>query len=420
MRISNKFFLGRLLGGSLILNCLLFFSAFGQSQKIKIKTTHEGGYVLYVKGKPFMIKGVSYNPVPIGQGYEYDIFSDENKPWLVDGKLMKESGINCVRIYTTGSDLEKTKEFIRDMHKKFGIYTIIGDWLGLWSSPPANYTDEEFRKKTEERLLKTVEALKDEEGLLMWVLGNENNYTFSGNVVFWTSPEIEKISTPSEQIAKRAEIYYSFVNELAEEIKQVDSFHPIALGNGEATFLDIASKYCKNTDVLAVISYRGKKFGNLFNNIRSFFDKPIFISEFGCDSYDVYKEEENQDIQAQFLLSQWEDLYKNTVFSSNKEGNCLGGVIFEWSDEWWKHNEGYAPDWNTHNKEAGWSNGSYYYDIRGEDNLNMNEEWFGLVSLNEEIDKGINKRIPKKSFYEMKRFFSHLPSKISKKITLSR
>jgi hypothetical protein len=38
----------------------------------------------------------------------------------------------------------------------------------------------------------------------------------------------------------------------------------------------------------------------------------------------------------------------------------------------------------------------------------MNEEWFGLVSLSEEKENGINKRIPKKAFYTLQKYFSHL------------
>lgn len=376
--------------------------------KINIKPVEADGYLLYVDDEPFLIKGVGYNPTPIGKGYDYDFFSDPNKPWLIDGKLMEEAGINCVRIYSAGKDLEKVREFIKNMYEKFGIYTLMSDWLKSQSYPPANYADEVFKKGAKERLLKIVQALKDEEGLLMWVLGNENNYTFSGNIGFWTSEEIEKIKEPRQKQIRKAEIYYTFVNDLAKEIKKIDSAHPVAIGNGEGDFLDVASDICKDIDVLAINIYRGKKFGNLFNNIRNCFDKPIVISEFGCDSYNAYKLYEDQEIQSEFLLAQWEDLYSNTVFSGKENGNVLGGVVFEWSDEWWKHNESYKNDWSIHNKEAGWSHGAYFYDIRAKDNLNMNEEWFGIVGLSEEIVDGLNKRLPKKSYYALADYLSKL------------
>jgi len=375
---------------------------------IKIKSTKEGGYLLYVDEKPFLIKGVGYNPAPIGKGYDYDLFSDPNKPWFIDGKLMKQAGINCVRIYSPGKDLEKVKEFVRDMYEKYGIYTLMSDWLGLWDYPRANYSDQAFKDKTMRRILKVVKALKDEEGLLLWILGNENNYTFSGKIGFWTSEEIEKIAEPRQKQIRKAEIYYTFINDLAKEIKKIDPVHPVTLGNGEDGFLAVASGICKDIDALSIIIYRGKRFGNLFNNIRNSFDKPILLSEFGCDSYNAHKDFEDQEVQSEFLLSQWEDLYDNTAFSGKKNGNVLGGTVFEWSDEWWKYNESYEEGWSIHNKEADWSHGAYFYDIRAKDNLNMNEEWFGIVGLSEEIADGLNKRLPKKSYYALAEYLATL------------
>ncbi|MFH1767890.1 MAG: glycoside hydrolase family 2 TIM barrel-domain containing protein [Candidatus Omnitrophota bacterium] len=390
----------------IIFACLFFLSGcFFLQEGHSVKRTEDGGYFLSVGGKPFLIKGVTYNPAPIGKGYDYDLFSDENKPWLKDGQLMKEMGINCVRIYSCGKDLEKARSFIREMHDKFGIYTIVGDWLGLWCGGP-NYADSDFRKEVKNQVLNMVEALKNEKGILLWVLGNENNYTCSGNVVFWTNKEIEAIDDPAEKVARRAEIYYSFVDDIAGEIKKIDKQHLVALGNGEATLLNVATAVCRNIDILAIIAYRGKVFGTLFDNIRRIYDRPLFLSEFGADSYNSYKDSADDDMQREFLVSQWKGIYKNSVASGNTKGNCLGGVVFEWSDEWWKYNEGYAPGWDVHNKEAGWSNGSYYLDIKAPNNLNMNEEWFGLVAIAQEEENNINKRLPKKAYFALKKLWA--------------
>jgi beta-galactosidase/beta-glucuronidase len=375
--------------------------------KVYIQSLKNGHFRLIVNKKPFIIKGVVYNPIPIGQNYDYDWWSDENRPWMIDGKLMKEMGVNAVRFYQPGKNPEAVKKVIDDLYKNFGIYTIMGHWLGFWNYPCPFYGDKDFREKIKEEILEMVKLYKDQEGLLFWVLGNENNYSFSGQVNPWSNEEIDKEPDPYKQKILRAKIYYSFVNELAKEIKKIDPNHPVALGNGELIGLDIAAQVCSDIDIVACIIYRGKTFGNLFNSLKSTFNRPIFLSEFGADSYDAFKNKEDQNMQAYFLECQWQQIYQNLA-GNQGAGNCIGGTVFEWSDEWWKHNEYDSSGWVIHDTSAGWSNPSYYFDIQAKDNKNMNEEWFGVVALSEEKVNGLNKRIPKKSYYVIKNFWQDM------------
>ena len=91
-------------------------------------------------------------------------------------------------------------------------------------------------------------------------------------------------------------------------------------------------------------------------------------------------------MQAFFLESQWRQIYENIANAKDGAGNCLGGTSFEWSDEWWKHNENDADTWKLHDTESNWSNGSYYFDIKAPKNMNMNEEWFGIVAISENLE----------------------------------
>ena len=89
------------------------------------------------------------------------------------------------------------------------------------------------------------------------------------------------------------------------------------------------------------------------------------------------------------------------VAGSDGFGNCVGGIVFEWSDEWWKMSESNRDSWWVHDTSASWGMGAYAFDAKA--GKNMNEEWFGLVGLSdEEIENGINKRIPRKVFYVMR------------------
>jgi len=403
---------------TLLLACGLFFCGCLSIQakpKVYIKKLKHQHYQLIVSGKPYIIKGVCYSPIPIGQNHEYDWWNDPNKPWLADGKLMQQMGVNTVRIYQPGENPEAVKRVIRDLYNNYGIRVILGHWLGFWEYPCPFYGDKRFQDKIKKEVLEMVNLYKDEPGLLFWILGNENNYSCMGTVNPWSSEEIDKEPDPQKQKIMRAKTYYSYVNELAKEIHQVDPQHPVALGNGELVGLDIANQVCPDIDLVACIIYRGKTFGNLFNSLKATFNRPVVLSEFGADSYNAYLMKEDQNMQAFFLESQCRQIYENLATSREGAGSCLGGIIFEWTDELWKHNPSDPQGWSVHDTEAGWSSGSYYFDIQAPKNMNMNEEWFGIVALSPELENGINKRIPKKAYYVIREFWKNPLTKVKGK-----
>ena len=381
--------------------------ASGPKAKVYIKKLKKGRYQLIVDRRPYIVKGVCYSPIPIGENHEYDWWSDPNKPWIVDGKLMKEMGINSIRIYQPGENSEAVKKVIRDLYELYGIRTILGHWLGFWGYPCPFYGEKPFEDKIKKEVIDMVNLYKDEPGVLLWILGNENNYSCLGLVNKWSTPEIDKEPDPQKQKAMRAKIYYSYVNNLAKEIHKIDPNHPVALGNGELIGLEFAKEYCPDIDLVACIIYRGKTFGNLFKSLKATFDRPVLLSEFGADAYDAYLNKEDQNMQAFFLESQWQKIFENLAANKEGEGNCLGGTVFEWTDEWWKHEESNPQSWKVHDTESNWSNGSYYFDIKAPGNKNMNEEWFGIVALSEELENGINKRIPRKAYYVIREFWKN-------------
>jgi hypothetical protein len=108
-------------------------------------------------------------------------------------------------------------------------------------------------------------------------------------------------------------------------------------------------------------------------------------------------------MQAFFLESQWRQIMDNVANAPKGAGNCLGGIIFEWTDEWWKHNMVDPAGWSVQDTESNWSNGSYYFDIQAPKNMNMNEEWFGIIALSaDEKEFGLDKRVPRKAYYVLR------------------
>jgi beta-glucuronidase len=74
--------------------------------------------------------------------------------------------------------------------------------------------------------------------------------------------------------------------------------------------------------------------------------------------------EESENYQADYHKAAWVDIYCNSAgFGA---GDCVGGIVFEWLDEWWK---AYAPFY--HDKKALFA-GPFLDGF-------MHEEWLGLA-----------------------------------------
>ncbi len=362
----------------------------------------QNGYKLLVNGQPYLIRGFVYHPIPIGKDYEYNFWGDPNRPWLTDGKLMEQMGANTVRFYKPGKNPSEVKRVLTDLHRRFGLRVMMGTYLGFWSWPPPDYADEDFREKVRAETLEMVRLYKDHPAILVWVLGNENNYSFDRSVQRWSSEAIDALPDAESQRQERARIYYSFVNDLARDIKKIDPKHPVVLGIGEVTSLDSAGKEAKDIDIVGIIAYRGPTFGNLFRQVKQEFDLPVILIEAGADSFNAVTGQTDDRNQAEFLKHQWLDIERNAD-PKKGVGNCLGGVFFEWSDEWWKANENLPHTWSVQDTSAQWGNGSYYYDSDVRDHLNINEEWFGTVALDPRNTKnGVDQRLPKRSYAVLK------------------
>ena len=176
-------------------------------EKIYIKTLESNRFQLMIDNKPSIIKGIVYSPVPIGETHTYDFWNDPRKPYLLDGKMMKDIGVNAIRVYQPSPDSNKTKEVMREMYDKFKIRIAIGHWLGFWDNP--NYGDPSFREYVKKDVLNMVETYKNEKGLLFWILGNENNVSFSygpQTMNLWTTDEIEALDDPYAKRLARARL----------------------------------------------------------------------------------------------------------------------------------------------------------------------------------------------------------------------
>ena len=352
--------------------------------KVRLVQYENDHWQLLINGEPYVIKGITYAPTKVGQSPDkgtveswivqdvnkngradgpYDAWVDRNRnnqqdrdePVVGDFQLMKDMGVNTIRLYQ--QPFVPDKEFLRNMYEKYGFHVIMGDFLGKYTFGSGaswykgtDYADSEHRQNMLKSVKKMVMEFKDEPYLLMWVLGNENNYGVANNA------------------DKNPEDFFKFANEVALLIKSIDKNHPVAICNGDTLFLDIFAKYAPDIDIFAANVYRGDYgFGSFWEQVYDAIDKPAFITEFGCPAYVQHlPRKEAEKAQSDYHEGNWRDIEANMVGEKEGVGNALGGIVFEWLDEWWKN---YEPHYHDEVSDAiGPFPGGYYF-----------EEWFGII-----------------------------------------
>jgi len=352
--------------------------------KVHLVQYENGHWDLMVDQKPYIIKGITYAPTKIGQSPDkgtmanwmeedtnengkadgpYDAWvdangnnkQDENEPTVGDFQLMKEMGVNTLRIYHHPD--VPNKELLRAMYKQYGFRVIMGDFLGKYTLGSGakwfegtDYENEEQKKNMMESVKEMVMKYKDEPYILIWALGNENNYGVASNA------------------DKKPVAYFKFADEVAQMIKSLDKNHPVSIVNGDKLFLDIFAKESPNIDIFSANAYRGDYgFGSFWSQVAEAADKPAYISEYGCPAYAKHLTlDEAEECQAKYHWGNWIDIEDNMARRARGAGNALGGFAFEWLDEWWKNYEPYMHDKKS-DARGPFCGGLYY------------EEWFGLV-----------------------------------------
>jgi hypothetical protein len=244
-----------------------------------------------------------------------------------------------------------------------------------------------------------VAQYKDTPGLLMYLLGNENNYG-----LFWAGAETEDFPDDEQEKQyigeKLGRPMYQLMNEAAVLMKSADTSHPVAICNGDVLFIDIIAEECKDVDVYGTNVYRGASFGDLFEVVRQKLDMPIMLTEFGADAYNAVTNQEDQRAQAYYMVNNWKEIYQNAA-GLGLAGNSIGGFTFQFSDGWWKYGFNDRENADKHDANASWSNGGYEFDYREGDN-NMNEEWFGICAKGPTDPRGLYDLYPRAAYYALK------------------
>lgn len=324
-----------------------------------------GHWRLLVNGKPFVVRGIAYSPNKTGLSPDkgtldvtrtwmfddlngngridgpYDAWVDSNTNNVQDAgedpvgdfKLMQDMGVNAIRLYHHD---QLNKQLLKEGYEKYGFMYLMGDYFGMYAKGSGadwfqgtDYTNPVHQKNMLDSVRAMVEEYKNEPYILMWVLGNETNYGVPGTPGGEAGTGSRAKLQPNE--------YYAFLNEAAKLIKSLDPLQrPVAVCNGDLLFVDIFAAKAPDIDILGVNSYRGEQgFGTLWQDAADVAKKPVVITEYGCSAFKKGGETaEMEQGQAAYHRGNWRDIENN--LAGTGAGNALGGVIFEWTDEWWK------------------------------------------------------------------------------------
>ena len=365
----------------------------------------DGKKKLVVEDKDFMIKGMNWDYIPIGSNpVDVDFWNKPDK--LIKSALnnemalLRSMNVNAIRQYTG-----VPARWIKYIYQNYGIYTMLNHSFGRYGIsingvwiPVTNYNEPEVQEFLLEEIRHLVSEYKDTPGLLLYLLGNENNYG-----LFWAGNETEDFPDDKGKInfigETRGRPMYRLMNEAAKIIKQMDQSHPVAICNGDVLFIDIVADECKDVDIYGVNSYRGASFTDLFQVVKEKLDMPVMFTEFGADAYNSVEKREDQISQAYYLCENWKEIYRNAADLGGAD-NSIGGFTFQFSDGWWKYGFDHRENAEVHDNTASWANGGYSDFSEGENN--MNEEWFGICAKGPINELGIYDLFPRKAYFVLK------------------
>jgi len=363
------------------------------------------GSRLQVDGRDFMIKGMNWDYTPIGENYVYSLW--EQPDAFIEDVLAREMpllrgmGVNVTRQY-----VGVPPRWVKYMYEKYGIYTVINHPAGRYGFtidgvwvPSIDYSDPHTREVVIADIVGLVEQFRGVPGMLMWLIGNENNYGLS-----WKSAEVEALPE-GERDAARARHLYSMFGEIFQAIKAHDPYRPVAMANGDVQYIDIIKDECRGLDIFGTNVYRGISARDLFQVVKEKLGVPVLFTEFGADAFNAREMREDQVSQARYLIGQWQEIYEQSS-GKGRVGNAIGGLVFQWSDGWWKF--GQTERLDLHDTNASWPNGGYVEDfVEGQNN--MNEEWWGICAKGPSDSHGLFDLYPRAAYYALQSAFEFDP-----------
>jgi hypothetical protein len=303
---------------------ILLFSMYSLGIEVKIKDSK-----MIVDGQAFYMKGICYHPVKIGKTKRsFETLAED----LI---LIKEAGINTIRVYEPIDDIK-----VLDEIHNAGIKVVIS--FGYNQKGRFDILSGTF--------INYIRKYKDHDAILMWELGNEYNYNpqwFDGDINNW----------------------YKSMELVAQIIQIEDPSRLVSSAHGDLPSMD-ALNIAPSVQAWGMNVYRWDQPQSIFAEWEAISDKPMYFAELGADSYmtksnETYKKGENQRAQADANRV----ILENVLSNSDKN---IGSFVFQFTDGLWKAGN---PKQQDTGGNAPNSDGTPYDGT-------ANEEYWGIVDIN--------------------------------------
>ncbi len=373
--------------GTIYLDNLAFSKGVGKPESTGPVRIERETNRLFVDGQPFTVKGVGYQPTPIGDPVYPPFYGRYSAAYTAevyerDLSLLEEMGCNTLKTWG-----DPGKVLMYDAAATYGLKVI----AGFWMDGNLDYANSDVRDTAKLNFKRYVNKYKDSPALLMWAIGNECNYS----------------STIKHKY------YYSLCNELAEIAYSLEggTYHPAIIVNGKLHHIGIGDYNTLDAQLDYVDAWGANLYAKKYRAVDWFTrpamgifevykdksSKPLVITEYGADAFyttstypliDGYVDEDAQASRVRH----------NTLNILAASDVCLGGCVMEYSDEWWKDSSG---ELDTHDAGPGYAWYSHLPDGY------VNEEYWGIVSVEKNIEQGMPDIVtPRRAYYKLKAIFT--------------
>ena len=312
----------------------------------------------------YVIQGVAWSPSSHDTPDIFSVRRAEFGKWYVaDIQRLREMHANTVYTFLDfGPGVEGLR--VLDNLYKNGLKAIV--------------TVDENGTGNTNKLLEVVTAYRNHPAILAWCIGNEWNINFYHGL--WGD-------------------YYTaaaFTESLARLTKELDPNHPVVSTHGDIyppEMSTLVNQLCTSVDIWGLNVYRGPSFTTLFDDWAALTDKPMLLSEYGTDAYrtlmlkvdpvlgDLVSVDGAVDevTQANWNRGLWREI-ATRLSATRLTHVCLGGTVFEWSDEWWKAQAMFGGQVGRHDNLGFYTS----WNPLGHPDSVANEEWFGQVATDRE------------------------------------